>query len=128
MDVVVKDSLVYAACDLSGLWVIDVSNPSHPHALSNIQNGGIASRVIAGDSVAFVLNYPGGTNDTTQGLWVVDVSNTTAPRFLSHYPGIVRYTPAVAPNAIARAGNLLFVSQSYRPSNDSSHKTSESRR
>jgi len=102
----------YVASEYAGLWVLDVSNPAKPHGLGNIVTGGWATDVVVSDTLAYLLNYNWfGPLDPFRGLWIIDVSDPLNLRILSHYTGITKGTNNVQYNAIAKSGNLLFMTQ-----------------
>ncbi|MCH8333524.1 hypothetical protein IIC65_06275 [Candidatus Sumerlaeota bacterium] len=59
-DVAVSGSLAYVTDELSGLQIIDVSDPSAPVLVGSYDTPGIALRVAVSGSLAFVADYKGG--------------------------------------------------------------------
>jgi hypothetical protein len=118
--VAIRDSLVFVASGLAGLWVLDISNPQQPRNISNVNTGGNAAEVIVADNFAYVVNYPlSWADDSSRGLWIIDVSNPSQPRIVRHYVGIVRFSGTGVPNIIAKLDELIFVTQIPTTGNDS---------
>lgn len=117
----IKDSVAFLASGLSGLWILDVSNPSKPEAICNINTGGFTADLIIEDTLAYLVNWAAySEQDTLCGLWIIDISNIYMPKIISHHKGITRYAASyVHPNSIAKSGNLIFITQSGGTINDS---------
>ncbi len=73
--VAVSGTMAYVADGLSGLLVIDVSNPAAPVILGSVVTPGTARGVAVSGTVAYVA-------DVNFGLQVIDVSNPAAPAIL----------------------------------------------
>jgi hypothetical protein len=95
----------------SGLWTFNVSGEASPKSYGSIRTGGNCRRVLA----AYPYAYVASTNedgagpepeipDSAVGLWVFNVARPDSP-FAVH-----RSLVGV-PYALARSGNLLFVSR-----------------
>jgi hypothetical protein len=120
LDVTAHNGLLYISSELAGIWILNVSDISHPLAVSNIQNGGSISGVIVSDTLIYVVNTPSLASDSTRGLWIIGASDSTRPGFLSHYPGIsqcvssyIRATPHTM------FGKLILAGQTRGSVNDS---------
>ena len=117
----VRQNLAFVASQFSGLWILDISDPIHPKAVSNVNVGGYAVDVIATDSVAYVANLPSGDiRDTTQGLWIIDVSDIRHPVPLSHHVGIARHPLSEGEMvSIGKEGDMVIMTQTGSTSYDS---------
>ena len=114
----VKDSVAFIASGYSGLWIVDVSKPAKPKAISNLYTGGYTSDIFVDDTLVYIVNwgnYPG--QDSVSGLWIIDISNLEKPKSISHHLGIVRYYSKY-PNAITKSQNLVLITQSALGSNN----------
>ncbi len=119
-DIAFRNNIAFIACSYAGLWLVDLSNPFLPRALSNIQNGGPVMSVVVSDSLTFVVNTPGSQNDTTRGLWTIDATNILQPRFLSHYVGISSSFPSfTAANPAALMEKIIVAGRRNGFLNDS---------
>jgi hypothetical protein len=120
LDVAVHNDLLYIASELAGLWIVNVSDISHPVTVSNIQNGGSISGVIISDTLVYVMNTPSVASDSTRGLWIIGASDLTRPGFLSHYLGISQGVPSyIRANPHAMFGKLILAGQTTGSVNDS---------
>jgi hypothetical protein len=108
--VFIKDHLAYVASGRAGLWIVDISDPSRPVGISNVNKGSYTCDVVVEDGTAYLMNYSQSLEDTQLGVWSVDVSNPHAPIVLAQYIGIARYSGTHF-NSLALVGNLLFLSQ-----------------
>ncbi len=109
--VFLQDTLAYVASETGGLWILNVSNPSMPRSVSNINVGGAAYNVVVSGSYAYLMNWAQDNTDTARGLWIIDVSDPSHPRAVTHYIGITRFYGGGVPNAVAKSGNLLAITQ-----------------
>ncbi len=109
--VFVQDTLAYVASESGGLWILDVSDPTKPKGLSNINVGGAAYNLIVSGAYAYLMNPAQDYGDGARGLWIIDVSDPSHPQVLSHYVGITRFYGGGVPNAVAKLGNLLAITQ-----------------
>ncbi|NIT73108.1 T9SS type A sorting domain-containing protein [candidate division KSB1 bacterium] len=112
-------NLAYVASGYSGLWILDVSDVTNPVGLANINPGGFTSDVEVADDFAYIVNWPIEQDEATRGLWVIDISNPKQPKILSQYVGIARFSQTRAPNALAKSGDLIFMTQMPSAGNDS---------
>lgn len=76
--VFVKDSLVYVACQTSGLSIIDVSDPAAPVLKGSCSVPGTARDVAVAGAYAYVAAYD-------EDLQVVDVSRPDSPSVVGSY-------------------------------------------
>ena len=110
-----KNNLVFVACGLSGLWILNISNPISPQTVSNINTGGFTADVIVDDTLIYLVNWAAySEHDTSRGLWIIDISNITQPQMISHYKGITKFSTTTEPNSIAKSANLIFITQQPR--------------
>jgi len=114
-----SNNLAYVASGYSGLWILDISDVSNPVGLANINTGGFTSDVEVAEDFAYIVNWPIEQNEPTRGLWIIDVSNPYQPKILSQYIGIVRFSQTRSPNALAKSGDLIFMTQMPTAGNDS---------
>lgn len=116
-----KDSLAFVASGLAGLWILDVTNPAQPIAISNVNTNGITTDLVVEDTLVYIVNWAVYLKgDTSRGLWIIDVSDLYQPKILSHYVGIVRFSNSfIHPNSIFKQDSLILISQSGGFSNDS---------
>ncbi|HLG18572.1 MAG TPA: hypothetical protein VI895_02005 [Bdellovibrionota bacterium] len=76
--VYVVGSTAYVADGLSGLQIVDVTNPSNPVFIGSHDTPGWAYDVFVSGTVAYVA-------DGSSGLQILDVSNSSSPSFLGNY-------------------------------------------
>jgi hypothetical protein len=119
--IVLKNKLALVPSFVSGLWILDVSDPQNPQPVSNINVGGYAVDVVVSDTLAYLVNYayyyP---DDSTRGLWVISIADSSHPKAISHHIGIARTPPGtIAPNSLAKEGNLILMTQVGSPTYDS---------
>lgn len=69
---------LYLAAGLSGLLIIDVSNPDSPQHIATHDNGSIVDLVEVGDGVIYIGNYFG-------GITVLDISDPEAPSAIGSF-------------------------------------------
>ena len=119
--VAIRDSVAFLGAGISGLWILDVTDPTHPQPISNeFFPSGYTVDVQITDSLAFVLNweeYP--WYHDGRGLWILDISDIQNPQVISHYTGITRYSPDVQQNRMVKDGDLIYLTQARTGSNDS---------
>ena len=72
IDLAVYDKIAYVL-DQEGLWVMDVSDPTHPIDVGFILEDGNQQVIVEG-GYAFGIN--------ARGLWALDISNPIAPEFI----------------------------------------------
>lgn len=115
-----KDSLVFVASGLSGLWVLDVSIPEKPKPISNVNTDGFTADIIVEDTLAYIVNWAAySEEDTSSGLWIIDISNIAQPKIIIHYKGITNFSTTSEPNSITKSGDLIFITQQPRSGVDS---------
>ena len=115
-----KDSLVFVACGLSGLWTLNISNPSEPQKISNVLTGGFTADVVVDGTLAYIVNWASySEQDTSRGLWIIDFSDVYNPTVLSHYIGITNFSTTTESNSIYKSANLVFITQQPRTGVDS---------
>ena len=108
----------YVASGYSGLWILDISDVTNPVGVANINTGGFTADVEVADSIVYLVNWPTQRKEASRGLWIIDVSDPYEPKILSHHIGIVRFSQSRAPNALAKFGNLIFMTQMPSADND----------
>jgi len=74
----VSGNYAYAANRLTGLTVLDVSNPANPAQVGTVDTPGDATAVQVAGHYAYVADGPG-------GLRIVDVADPTQPRLVGHF-------------------------------------------
>lgn len=94
--VAVDGNLAFVADQLSGLQVIDITDPANPILVGTLDTPVAALGVAVDGDHAFIA-------DSTTGLLVIDVSDPTFPALLGTYD-----TPGFA-SRVAVAGDLAFV-------------------
>lgn len=110
-----KNNLVCVACGLSGLWILNMSNPIRPQTVSNINTGGFTADLVVEDTLVYLINWAAySEQDTSRGLWIIDISNIFQPKMISHYKGITNFSTTTEPNSIAKSANLIFITQQPR--------------
>ncbi len=114
----IRGHYAYVASGYSGLWILDISDAHNPVGVANISTGGFTADVEVGDSIVYLVNWPTQRKEASRGLWVIDVKDPYEPKILSHYTGIVRFSQSRAPNALAKFGNLIFMTQMPSADND----------
>ena len=92
----VAGDYVYVADGISGLLVLDVSDPTNPHEVGSCDTPGVANEVVVSGSYAYVA-------DAWGGLRVMDISNPSAPR------GVGAYTSNINIWGIAVSGGYAYV-------------------
>jgi hypothetical protein len=78
LDVCVSGNMAYVADYISGLQIIDISNPAAPIWRSSYDTPGRAEGVYVSGSTAYVADWDG-------GLQIIDISNPDAPMLLGSY-------------------------------------------
>jgi hypothetical protein len=105
----------FLASGLSGVWVIDVSDPGKPQSVSNIQTGSFISDLVVQDSLIYAVDWAAYSayvgEDTSSGLWIIDIKDIYDPVILSHYIGITHETQQSVPNSISKSGDKIFITQ-----------------
>ncbi|MCC7376585.1 MAG: hypothetical protein IT581_18140 [Verrucomicrobiales bacterium] len=96
--VVLQDTICYAACGEAGLFLVDVSKPTHPTLLSHLKLPGYATSI----AVAGPYVYLAGT-ESEIGLRVVDVSRPSNPLEVARVP------MEGGASGIAVSGHLAFL-------------------
>lgn len=89
----IQGNVAYAAAGADGLSIFDVSNPSQPVELGNVDMPGFATSVVITGSHAFVT--------TDIDLQVVDVLQPNTPLIVGSYPGMA--------SDIVFSGNTMFI-------------------
>jgi len=120
LDVAVKSNIAYVASEFAGLWILDVSDPTQPQSVSNVQNGGSVSTVVVSDTLVYVVNTPYVAADSTRGIWIANASDIMQPHFLSRHVGISNVVPSyMRSNPVALVGALIIAGQTRGGINDS---------
>jgi len=116
---------LYLAAGLSGLLIIDVSDPSSPRHITTYDSGSVVDSVEVGDSVVYLGNYFG-------GITVVDINDPEVPSTIGSfvttvfdmlyrqgrlyvYGSGIRVLDVVDPSNISQLDNLSFPSDSGNP-------------
>lgn len=97
LDVEVFGGYAYVA-DNTGIWIIDITDPSHP-ADAGFKSVQASSQLIISDSFAYGID--------SQGLWKLDLSNPIDPTFLAY-----KDTPDI-PLEFAITGNHAFIRDNH---------------
>jgi hypothetical protein len=103
--VIVRNGLAYVTSGRTGLWVVDVSNPSDPRRVGNFQTEGYAYDIIIDSTIAYLsLNDPGEfiNEEPWNGIWTLDISRPDSMRVLGTYMTNDAFN-------ISKSGSLLFV-------------------
>jgi hypothetical protein len=107
--VFVRNSLAYITAGMAGLWIVDVSDPTHPRRRGNLHTAGYAYDLIVDSTVAYVsFSFPYcyfNHGEGRTGIWAIDIGRPDSLRVLDTY--MTRF-----PYAIAKSGSLLFVTHS----------------
>ena len=115
-----KDNLVFVACGLSGLWILNISNPIDPQPVSNLITGGFTADLVVEDTIVYMVNWAAySEQDTLRGLWIIDISDIYRPKIISHYIGITNFSTHTESNSISKSDNLIFITQQPRAGVDS---------
>jgi len=110
-----KNNLVFVACGLSGLWILNISNPKSPQTVTNISTSGFTADLVVDDTLVYIVNWAAySEQDTSRGLWIINISNIAQPKIISHYIGITNFSTTTGPNSIAKSANLIFITQQPR--------------
>ncbi|HRN27334.1 MAG: T9SS type A sorting domain-containing protein [Ignavibacteriaceae bacterium] len=111
-----KGNLAFAACGLSGMWILDCSNPQKIKNIGNVNTGGVTFNVMVDDTIVYLFNWNEILEtDTAIGLWIIDVKNPYNPKILTHYiPGVA----SSPPHSITKSNNYIFVTQTAHFNND----------
>lgn len=113
-----KESLVIVACGLSGIWILDFSDPAKIENIANVFTGGPSVNIIVDEDYAYVFNwnlYSQEEDDSLRGLWIIDIRNPYQPKVLTHYIGS---TSLSAPHSITKSNNFLFITQTSGSGSD----------
>jgi len=96
----VSGNYAYVADHLSGLQIIDISNPASPTFKGSYNTPDAAYEVTVSGNYAYVADW-------TLGLQIIDISNPTSPTFKGAYntPGWAR--------GVRVSGNYAYVADSY---------------
>jgi hypothetical protein len=105
----VKDSLLFVASGPAGMWTIDVSNPSRPIGIANLDSLGLLVDVLVAESLAFVISSGYSPDDPLRGLRIVNVANPLQPALIGAYTG-APHNSAYS-NSIAKMGDIIFMTQ-----------------
>jgi hypothetical protein len=104
-----KKNLVFVACGLSGMWILDCSSPEKIKNIGNIVIGGVTVNILVDDTLAYIYNWEQDSEtDTTIGLWIVGINNPYQPIVLTHYKPIVTISP---PHSMVKSNNSIFITQ-----------------
>ncbi len=98
-DVVVVGTLAYVATELSGLQIMDVSNPRHPYVVGFWDdNKSVAMSVFLSGDYAYVADHLG-------GLYVIDISDPENPYEIGNLD-----TPGLTEHVFV-SGNFAYVAE-----------------
>jgi hypothetical protein len=107
-----KDSLAFVGSGLAGLWILDVTNPAKPKAVSNVNTNSFTSDLVVEDTLVYIVNWAAySREDSSRGLWVIDISNIYEPEILSHFIGITNSSSSIIPNSVTKSGSLILITQ-----------------
>lgn len=84
LDVAMAGKYAYIASGISGVRVIDISNPSSPKEVNNLKIEGMADRILISGNIAYLIESPkkpSFTNPTS--LVIIDISDPAKPREIS---------------------------------------------
>jgi hypothetical protein len=111
-----KDSLVFVACGLSGMWILDCSNPQEVKNISNVITCGLTVNILVDDTLAYIYNWKQDSeSDTTIGLWIINISIPNQPEIITHYVPRVTSSP---PHSMTKSNNFIFITQTADLGND----------
>lgn len=79
----VSEPYAYVACEMNGLVVLNVSNPSNPIKIGQFNESGNAYSVSSRH--IFVSGEFAYLTDTRDGLYIINISNPTAPVEVGHF-------------------------------------------
>ncbi|MDK9700089.1 MAG: T9SS type A sorting domain-containing protein [bacterium] len=80
-DFAVEGNYVYIATDVTGLRILDISDPSSPHEVASFRPQFPITKVQVHDTLAFVSNG-------NHQVHIVSISSPLAPRYLSHFDAV----------------------------------------
>jgi hypothetical protein len=87
----------------TGMFIYDITNPSHPSKQGQFQHVRTCDPVIADDKYAYVtLRTGNGCPGSTNQLDVLDISDVFNPALVKSYP-------MTNPHGLSKDGNLLFI-------------------
>ncbi len=105
--IVVKNNLAYVTSGYAGLWVIDVSDPTHPQRLGNIPIPGYAYDLVMDSTIGYVsVNHPFYllNQDGPNKLLSLDMTRPDSLRILDSFI-------MGSPYNMSKSGSLLLVTQ-----------------
>ncbi|MDA9090601.1 hypothetical protein N9J84_00700 [Porticoccaceae bacterium] len=115
---------LYLAAGLSGLIIIDVSDPSDPQHIATFDSGSVVDVVELGDSVAYIGNYFGGITvlDITdpESPTVTDSFTTSVFDMLYHDDRLYVYGSGLSILDVTEPSNILQLDQLGFPSGSES--------
>ncbi|MBY9000554.1 MAG: hypothetical protein KGD64_06545 [Candidatus Heimdallarchaeota archaeon] len=74
----IKDDIAYITDEIFGLKLLNISDPSNPNLISQINDGGTVGDLFIVDNLVYVA-------DVDDGLEIIDVSNATNPTKIAQY-------------------------------------------
>jgi hypothetical protein len=108
--VFVRNGLAYVTSGLAGLWIVDVSDPTHPRRIGNLRTESYMYDLVVDSTIAYVsVNDPRGflNEEPWNGILAIDISQ---PNSLEILGSLVMRNPF----AISKSGGLLFVTRADR--------------
>jgi hypothetical protein len=78
LDVVVVGNYAYAAAGITGIDILDISNPASPTLVSKYDTSGTAHDVFVNGNFAYVADF-------AAGLQIIDISNKASPTRVGGY-------------------------------------------
>lgn len=87
-DVAIQGNYAYVMTNLSGLRILDISDPEQPEEVGYINTGGWGRSVVANENTVYFLNvyaYFRARGGYNPGLYIVDVTDPTSPKVASYY-------------------------------------------
>lgn len=117
----IQNNFLFAASGSACVWVLDISEPSSPQNVANIQNDEYICDLVVSDTLLFFVNWASYTR-TIQYLWIYNISNPHEPNFLTRYTlAFTNYHLGLIENltSLAKNKNLIFVTQTSSVNQDS---------
>jgi hypothetical protein len=100
----VNGKYAYVACDIEGLYILDISDPQRPQVIGEFDPPQGAADVVEGGQYAYIV---GGEDGVT--LWIADVSNPRRPRSVGKFGDWIQGSIAVQGSYAYLAGGDLDI-------------------
>ena len=102
----VRNNLAFIASAYAGVWIVDVSDPSHPVNIANVNPGGYATDIYAEDSLLYLTTIDvQNAVDTLNSIYLIDIKNPNKPEIIR------KYHTSSSPNSIAVSKNKIFLTE-----------------